>query len=113
MFDETMSLIRNDFVRYMFHIQAAESPEVESHQPAEVDYVYQDEPIQGFRGIEQQAAAEGGDLDLEGEADEADGGGVAVEQRTVTDQERIGRNDPCWCGSGKKFKKCHGAPDAA
>jgi uncharacterized protein len=20
-----------------------------------------------------------------------------------------GRNDPCWCGSGKKFKKCHGA----
>ena len=23
-------------------------------------------------------------------------------------QGRIGRNDPCWCGSGKKFKKCHG-----
>jgi preprotein translocase subunit SecA len=22
---------------------------------------------------------------------------------------KIGRNDPCWCGSGKKFKKCHGA----
>lgn len=21
----------------------------------------------------------------------------------------IGRNDPCWCGSGKKYKKCHGA----
>ncbi|HEV7176304.1 MAG TPA: SEC-C metal-binding domain-containing protein [Solirubrobacteraceae bacterium] len=21
----------------------------------------------------------------------------------------MGRNDPCWCGSGKKFKKCHGA----
>ena len=25
------------------------------------------------------------------------------------DTEKIGRNDPCWCGSGKKFKKCHGA----
>jgi preprotein translocase subunit SecA len=25
------------------------------------------------------------------------------------DNEKIGRNDPCWCGSGKKFKKCHGA----
>ena len=24
-----------------------------------------------------------------------------------------GRNDPCPCGSGKKFKRCHGAPDAA
>lgn len=22
-------------------------------------------------------------------------------------KSRIGRNDPCWCGSGKKFKKCH------
>jgi preprotein translocase subunit SecA len=26
-----------------------------------------------------------------------------------SDQERVGRNDPCWCGSGKKFKHCHGA----
>jgi preprotein translocase subunit SecA len=28
---------------------------------------------------------------------------------TTPDGEKIGRNDPCWCGSGKKFKKCHGA----
>jgi len=33
----------------------------------------------------------------------------AVEQRRVDESEQIGRNDPCWCGSGKKFKKCHGA----
>jgi preprotein translocase subunit SecA len=26
-----------------------------------------------------------------------------------SDRDNIGRNDPCWCGSGKKFKKCHGA----
>ncbi|MDP2711244.1 MAG: preprotein translocase subunit SecA [Solirubrobacteraceae bacterium] len=32
-----------------------------------------------------------------------------VEQRVLTEEETIGRNDPCWCGSGKKFKKCHGA----
>jgi hypothetical protein len=25
---------------------------------------------------------------------------------------KLGRNDPCWCGSGKKFKKCHGVPGA-
>jgi preprotein translocase subunit SecA len=31
-----------------------------------------------------------------------------VEQRRVDETERLGRNDPCWCGSGKKFKKCHG-----
>ena len=29
-------------------------------------------------------------------------------QKPVTNQNEIGRNDPCWCGSGKKFKKCHG-----
>ncbi|MCI0344377.1 MAG: SEC-C domain-containing protein [Chloroflexi bacterium] len=22
--------------------------------------------------------------------------------------EKIGRNDPCWCGSGQKYKRCHG-----
>ena len=32
-----------------------------------------------------------------------------VAQRRVSENETIGRNDPCWCGSGKKFKKCHGA----
>ena len=26
-------------------------------------------------------------------------------------ENKIGRNDPCWCGSGKKYKKCHEAID--
>ena len=34
-----------------------------------------------------------------------------VEQRMVDSEHTVGRNDPCWCGSGKKFKKCHG-PEA-
>ena len=34
---------------------------------------------------------------------------VPVETRRLDDTGKIGRNDPCWCGSGKKFKKCHGA----
>jgi uncharacterized protein YecA (UPF0149 family) len=25
------------------------------------------------------------------------------------DEPKLGRNDPCHCGSGKKYKKCHGA----
>jgi preprotein translocase subunit SecA len=32
-----------------------------------------------------------------------------VQQRQLDEHEQIGRNDPCWCGSGRKFKKCHGA----
>ena len=30
-------------------------------------------------------------------------------QETIVKGEQPGRNDPCPCGSGKKFKKCHGA----
>jgi preprotein translocase subunit SecA len=40
---------------------------------------------------------------------EAEAGLPHVEQRRVDESEQIGRNDPCWCGSGKKFKKCHGS----
>jgi len=39
----------------------------------------------------------------------AEGEGEAVEhQPYVRKQKKIGRNAPCWCGSGKKFKQCHG-----
>jgi preprotein translocase subunit SecA len=34
---------------------------------------------------------------------------MPVETRRLEENEKVGRNDPCWCGSGKKFKKCHGA----
>ena len=34
---------------------------------------------------------------------------VEAEQRAAPPEaKKLGRNDPCWCGSGKKFKKCHG-----
>ena len=36
---------------------------------------------------------------------------VASEETFVRDQPKVGRNDPCWCGSGKKFKRCHGQLD--
>ncbi|MDR4501854.1 MAG: SEC-C domain-containing protein [Nitrospirales bacterium] len=31
-----------------------------------------------------------------------------VRKTVVRTQEKVGRNDPCPCGSGKKYKKCHG-----
>jgi preprotein translocase subunit SecA len=41
-------------------------------------------------------------------ANRGGGGGVARPGHTPSG-ERIGRNDPCWCDSGQKYKKCHGA----
>jgi preprotein translocase subunit SecA len=37
------------------------------------------------------------------------GGDDAIVKTIRRDEPKLGRNDPCWCGSGKKYKKCHGA----
>ena len=42
-------------------------------------------------------------------APSATGGAPAAEdQQVVREGEKVGRNDPCPCGSGKKYKHCHG-----
>jgi preprotein translocase subunit SecA len=51
----------------------------------------------------------GGSVSTAGATMAPAGGSVITGQRVVADHEKVGRNDPCWCGSGKKFKKCHGA----
>jgi len=38
-------------------------------------------------------------------------GGQAEKKPVVNKEKKIGRNDPCPCGSGKKYKKCHGDPN--
>jgi preprotein translocase subunit SecA len=47
----------------------------------------------------------------------ADGDGEekprAKQETVVRTHPKVGRNDPCPCGSGKKYKKCHGATEAA
>ncbi|MGD9694181.1 MAG: preprotein translocase subunit SecA [Thermoleophilia bacterium] len=110
MFDEMMGIVKSEFVRYMFHLQVDRAPEAEEQRVADVDYTYQDDPMQG--GFEQMAA-DGGDVDVEEEDDRRGPPVAVVEQRVLSDDEKIGRNDPCPCGSGKKYKRCHGAPNAA
>ncbi len=64
----------------------------------------------GAGALAAAAAAAGG---AAGVGFDEEGGEVeampVVEQRVLDDEHQVGRNDPCWCGSGKKFKKCHGA----
>jgi len=51
---------------------------------------------------------------VESHAAAGSGDGEKPKQETVVrSQPKIGRNDPCPCGSGKKYKKCHGATEAA
>jgi preprotein translocase subunit SecA len=71
------------------------------------DFEYQHQSVAGAEAI----AAAGAEAGALAGAAAALGGGAALatQQRVTSDHEKIGRNDPCWCGSGKKFKKCHGA----
>jgi preprotein translocase subunit SecA len=52
-----------------------------------------------------------GALAAEAAATSGNGNGArpANANQPVKAGPKVGRNDPCWCGSGKKFKRCHGA----
>ncbi|PZS12139.1 MAG: hypothetical protein DLM64_05595, partial [Solirubrobacterales bacterium] len=63
----------------------------------------------GAGAAEAGAAGAGAQGNGSGDGDEEAGPMPPVEQRRVDQAEQLGRNDPCWCGSGAKFKKCHGA----
>jgi preprotein translocase subunit SecA len=62
----------------------------------------------GFGGGRAAAAAPVGVDELVTERAPARVGGDDVIKTVKHEGPKIGRNDPCWCGSGKKFKKCHG-----
>ena len=107
MFEELGQTIREEIVLTLFHAQVEVQPE--QLQPAEQgngNLQYQHETTAGSEAIAGAATA-GGLSAVAGSSATA----LAVpRQDTITNEHRdVGRNDPCWCGSGKKFKKCHGA----
>jgi preprotein translocase subunit SecA len=54
-------------------------------------------------------ATSGGSADMAASQAIGPGSGDVVETVVKDEHDKVGRNDPCWCGSGKKYKKCHGA----
>src|SRR5437588_40415 len=115
MFEELNAAIREEVVLQLFHMQvtiedAEALQEAQEAQAVNGNLSYQHESVAGAQAIGAAAAAAG---ELMGDGDGAGAGALGEEplavQRVVSDHEKIGRNDPCWCGSGKKFKKCHGA----
>ena len=102
MFEELSATIREEVVRYLFSVELARE-EAESLQPEAPDenLVYEHECACRRRGDHRRWPEEGGGVMAAAP--------LVVTQRVVADDERVGRNDPCPCGSGKKYKKCHGA----
>jgi preprotein translocase subunit SecA len=114
LFEDLMNSIWEDFARYIFHVEVeiepaqaemAFTPSSRSSSTRGLTYTGggPEQPSALYEAAEQAGVAV------------ADGDGAEfaalpeVETRQVDERDKIGRNDPCWCGSGKKYKKCHGA----
>jgi preprotein translocase subunit SecA len=105
MFEELGRAIREEVVLTLFHVEV-EPDDAEQLQPAAAPQglAYEHEQLQGADAI---AAAGGGLATAVAPPPETTSMGSPMP--AVNEHRDIGRNDPCWCGSGKKYKRCHGA----
>jgi preprotein translocase subunit SecA len=111
MFQELSAAIREEVVLTLFHAQlepavAEEALAVAGGNGAGGNLQYEHESLAGAEAI----AAAGASPTATATMAMSGGGAVATgpQQIVKSERENIGRNDPCWCGSGKKYKKCHG-----
>jgi preprotein translocase subunit SecA len=97
MFDELKSTIRHDVTHTVFRVT------VQRHEHAQPRPVARN-VTEGRAQLAGTASAAGATT-----ATAVAGNGNGAGQPAARSGPKIGRNDPCWCGSGKKYKKCHGA----
>ncbi len=117
MFQELMHSIWDEFSKLVFRAEieiqpeqagavAAGNGEAESANLAYSGGTLENQPS-ALREVVATAGATPSDVAAAGAT--APGNGEVVETVVKDEHEKLGRNDPCWCGSGKKYKKCHGA----
>jgi preprotein translocase subunit SecA len=103
MFDELKDTIRHDVTHNIFRVSLTREPLPQA--PRRV--------TEGRLELAASAMAAGG-MGAENAAaapmsGNGNGAGPAQAPQPVRAGPKVGRNDPCWCGSGKKYKRCHGA----
>jgi preprotein translocase subunit SecA len=123
MFGQLVEVIDNDYLRYILHVETIAETPTEPDLDRAV-YVAAEDPVAGTGSLAGMLAAESGANVAPVEQvlpAPAPNGAKALIKRpnapdpdalvpiTKAEHEKVGRNDPCWCGSGKKFKFCHGA----
>ena len=102
MFLTMQETIKEDFARYVFHIEAVRQDERQA--PTQVRQERRQIPM-----TQMQAPPESAEFGMEGHPP-ANSEDVVVQQAK---SDKIPRNAPCPCGSGKKYKQCHGRPGTA
>ncbi|MFC3153530.1 preprotein translocase subunit SecA [Litoribrevibacter euphylliae] len=98
LFQQLLTNIKQDVIRIISHVQVQRPEEVEEMERQRQAQAEQ-EQVQ-YR--HDDASALGNENTAEEQPEEAH------EQPFVREGAKVGRNDPCPCGSGKKFKQCHG-----
>ena len=119
MFESLMDSIWEEYTRMIFHVNVELQPsDVEerfgpTEQATDIDYsggTEADQPSALRQAAAGAPAADAAAAAALGGRPANDNGAPENPQTVVkSEQDKVGRNDPCWCGSGKKFKKCHGA----
>jgi preprotein translocase subunit SecA len=110
LFQDMLDSVNADALRIMFRAQpvSESAPEAAPRPiapPARVQYSHAESAGLAYSHAGQGAPdGEGG-----GTPSAAPGVSPAGKPQPVRVEQQVGRNDPCPCGSGKKFKKCHGA----
>jgi preprotein translocase subunit SecA len=109
MFIELNRAIREEVVSLLFHAEVTPDDGLQQQSQNGGGNGAMSYEHQSLAGAEAMLAAGGGSAVAT--AGVAGGGSVAtpLKPKVNTELETIGRNDPCYCGSGKKYKKCHGA----
>ena len=115
MFDELNDQIREEVVRYLFHVEVAreEPPQLQPEEASDGALVYEHESLAGSDAIAAATAGAvqpaAGATQAAAPSTETAAASPVATQTVPSEYAGVGRNDPCPCGSGKKFKRCHGA----
>jgi preprotein translocase subunit SecA len=113
MFEAMMGLVQDNFVQYVSHLQVATVADAPRAPAAKgMRYTAADDSVQGAAALRATAATMApeelaGDFDA-GPEPIASSNGEEIVQQPVRVEKTPGRNEPCYCGSGKKYKLCHG-----
>ena len=108
MFGKLMEAIDDDYLRYVFHVDAVTD---EAAEPALEQAVYAaaEDPVDDMSFAQATLAAAQGETQHVASAQMSDDMGETMAPIVKDATQKVGRNEPCWCGSGRKFKLCHGA----
>jgi len=98
LFQELLESIKRDTIRVLSHVQVRREDPAEEEARLRREAEALAERMQ-FQHAEASALAQ---------PEAAEEGDVAVAAAPVRTEQKIGRNEPCPCGSGKKYKHCHG-----